>query len=113
MKERGSDSSPPPPFAQLVAMLQLACLQHLGKIINPLTKKVEKDLNQARVSIDLLEMLKEKTKGNLSWEEEQLLDKVLFELHMDYVDEVDAEKKDKPAGEEQRGGMEKEGGESD
>ena len=79
-------------FMQLVFMFQAAAMQQMGKVINPLTKKIEKDLNQARFSIDILGMIEEKTKGNLSEEEKKLLDHVLFELRMNYVDEVEKEK---------------------
>lgn len=74
-------------FLQLVAMFQMAAMQQLGKIANPVTEKVERDLAQARASIDILEMLQEKTKGNLSEGEAQYLSKVVFELQMNYVDE--------------------------
>jgi len=76
-------------FMQLVLMFQTAAMQQMGKVINPLTKKIEKDLAQAKFSIDMLGMVEEKTKGNLNEEEKKLLDHVLFELRMNYVDEVE------------------------
>jgi hypothetical protein len=83
-------------FMQLVAMFQFAALQQMGKLPNPATNQIERDLPHAKASIDMIEMLKAKTKGNLSGTEEELIDKVLFELHMNYVDEVDrAAKEDK------------------
>jgi hypothetical protein len=84
-------------FMQLVMMFEAAAMQHLGKRVNPLTNEVERDLDQARASIDILEMLKRRTEGNRSHAETEHLDKVLFELHMNYVDEVRAkdEKKTK------------------
>jgi hypothetical protein len=100
-------------FVQLVAMFQIAARQQMGKMANPVTNQIERDLQHAKASIDTLEMLKAKTKGNLSGVESEFLDKVLFELHMDYVDEVnraakeDEEKKEKTAeekAEEQGGG---------
>lgn len=75
-------------FIQLVAMFQLAARQQMGKMVNPLTNEVERDLQHAKASIDMLEMLKTKTKGNLSEVESEFLDKILFELHLEYVDEV-------------------------
>ena len=80
-------------FMQLVLMFQTAAMQQMGKMINPLTKKIEKDLAQAKFSIDMLGMVEEKTKGNLNEEEKKLLDHILFELRMNYVDEVEKEKK--------------------
>lgn len=77
-------------FLHTVAMFQAAAMQQLGKILDPMSGEIAKDLAQAKLSIDILEVLKEKTKGNLSSMEEEFLDKVLFELHMNYVDEVKA-----------------------
>lgn len=89
-KERNSQL-----FFSLVAMFQTAAMQQMGKLINPVTGKVERDLEQARFSIDILGMLQEKTKGNLTDEERRFLDHVLFELRLNYVDEVEKEKKEK------------------
>lgn len=77
-------------FLQMIAMFQAAAMQQLGKIPDPTTGEMAKDLEQAKVSIDILEVLDEKTKGNLNNEEEALLEKVLFELRMNYVDELKA-----------------------
>jgi hypothetical protein len=83
-------------FIQLVLMFQTAAIQQMGKLENPITKKVERDLEQAKFSIDMLEMIQQKTKNNLSENEKKFLDHILFELRMNYVDEVnkDKEKKD-------------------
>lgn len=95
MPEKESDESKVQLFLQLVLMFQTAALQQMGKIVNPLTKKIEKELSQAKFSIDILGMLQEKTQGNLSQEEKKFLDHVLFELRMNYLDEVKAEEKKK------------------
>ncbi|HID11698.1 MAG TPA: DUF1844 domain-containing protein [Candidatus Latescibacteria bacterium] len=79
-------------FFSLVAMFQAAAMQQMGKLINPITGKVERDMEQARFSIDILGMLQEKTQGNLTEEERRFLDHVLFELRMNYVDEVEKDK---------------------
>jgi len=83
-------------FIQLVLMFQTTAFQQMGKLENPITKKVERDLDQAKFSIDMLEMIQQKTKNNLSENEKKFLDHILFELRMNYVDEVnkDKEKKD-------------------
>jgi hypothetical protein len=60
----------------------------LGLIPNPLTKKVEKDLVKAKYLIDLLGILQDKTKGNLTSEEEKALEDILFHLRMTYVEEL-------------------------
>jgi hypothetical protein len=80
-------------FIQLVTMFQVAAMQQMGKILNPVTNKIEIDLEQAKMSIDMISMLKEKTHGNLSKAEEDYMDKVLFELQMDYIDEMNRSKK--------------------
>jgi hypothetical protein len=74
-------------FFHLVFMFQTAALQQMGKLINPLTKQVERNLEQAKYSIDILELLQEKTKGNLTEEENKYLDNVLFDLRMNYLEE--------------------------
>ncbi len=48
-------------FVQLVSMFQAAALQQMGKMKNPVTDKVERNMEQAQLSIDLIDMLKEKT----------------------------------------------------
>jgi hypothetical protein len=57
----------------------------LGEVPNPYTNKKEEDSEAARHTIDILSMLEEKTKGNLSKEEEQLLGSVLYELRMKFM----------------------------
>ncbi|PKK84637.1 MAG: hypothetical protein CVT49_02110 [candidate division Zixibacteria bacterium HGW-Zixibacteria-1] len=75
-------------FFHLVVSLQMASMQQMGKIASPLSGKVEKNLDQARLSIDMLAMLAEKTDGNLTHEEKDLIDRVLFELRLNFVDET-------------------------
>jgi uncharacterized protein DUF1844 len=75
-------------FLALVQSFQAAAMQQMGKIVNPFTEKIERDLAQAKLSIDMLEMLKERTAGNLVREEARLLDHILTELRLNYVDEV-------------------------
>jgi hypothetical protein len=82
-------------FIQLVLMFQTAAIQQMGKLENPITKKVERDLEQAKFSIDMLEMIQQKTKNNLSENEKKFLDHILFELRMNYVDEVNRDKEKK------------------
>ena len=75
-------------FMQVVMMFQTAAYQHMGKVMNPATQKVERNLGQAKDAIDLLGMLEEKTRGNLNDNEKGLLEHTLFELRMNYVDEM-------------------------
>jgi hypothetical protein len=81
-------------FSQLVLMFHTATMHQLGKIKNPMTGAIERDLAAAQNSIDVLDMLKEKTKGNLSEQEARLLSTVIQELKLNYVDE--ANKKPEP-----------------
>lgn len=74
-------------FINFINGLGLECLVALGKIENPLTRSKEKNLRQARYIIDTLDMIKNKTKGNLDQEEERQLDELLVYLKMLYVEE--------------------------
>ncbi|MEW5924450.1 MAG: DUF1844 domain-containing protein [Candidatus Zixiibacteriota bacterium] len=75
-------------FFHLVVSLQMAAMQQMGKIASPISGKIEKNLEQARMSIDMLAMIAEKTTGNLTREEKDLIDRVLFECRMNFVDET-------------------------
>lgn len=75
-------------FVNLVMIFKSAAMQQMGKVVNPLTGKVERNLEQARFSIDTIAMLKDKTKGNLTTDLERLLDSVLLELRMNFVEET-------------------------
>jgi hypothetical protein len=57
----------------------------LGEVPNPYTNQKEEDTAGARHTIDILAMLQEKTKGNLSKDENQLLESVLYELRMKFM----------------------------
>jgi len=96
MESNNNDQKYQALFMQMVLSLQTAAYQQMGKIKNPITDKIEKDLNQARFSIDMLEMFKQKTQGNLSEPEEQFLKKVISELQLNYVAEVQ-KPQEKPA----------------
>jgi hypothetical protein len=61
-------------------------MQQMGKLMNPFTQKIEQNLLQAQMSIDMLAMIQEKTKGNLTPEEQQFLEQVLYELRMRFVE---------------------------
>jgi len=84
-------------FLALVHSFQSAAMQQLGKILNPFTQQIERDLPQAQLSIDMLAMLQERTSGNLTPEESRFLAHVLRELQLNYVMELEEEKKRGPA----------------
>lgn len=84
---------PPPTFPQLVDTFFFQTLISLGKQMNPMTKKYERDLMIAHYQIGILELLQEKTKGNLAKEEEEHLEEILHTLRMAYLDELDKKEK--------------------
>ena len=80
-------------FMQLIIQNQQIALMSMGKIKNPVTHRVERNLEHAKIYIDTLDMLLAKTKGNLSEYEEKFLIESLKDLKLNYVDEVDKDKK--------------------
>ena len=76
-----------PLFINLVLTLHNAAMLHMGKVKNPLSDKVERDMSQAEMSIDMLDMLKNKSEGNLTDEENSILSRTLSELKMNFMDE--------------------------
>ncbi|MEY5069332.1 MAG: hypothetical protein RLZ47_1194 [Bacteroidota bacterium] len=75
-------------FASLLYLFHTSGMQGLGKLMNPVTQKTEKNLEHAKESIEMLEMLKQKTQGNLSADLSRLLDQFLSDLRLNYVDEA-------------------------
>ena len=74
-------------FTQLVLSLQMGAMQQMGKVASLITGKVERDMIMAKASIDMLGMLETKTKGNLSEDEQKLIQHILYELRLNYIDE--------------------------
>lgn len=75
-------------FATFIMSLSTSCLTHLGELPDPVTKERRVNLPLAKHTIRLIELLKEKTSGNLTEEEEKLIDSTLYELRMKYVNVV-------------------------
>jgi hypothetical protein len=73
-------------FSSFLVSLASSAMLHLGEAPDPVTRKHEPNLPLARNTIDLLGLLKEKTKGNLDEEEERLLDTLLHELRSRFVE---------------------------
>ena len=71
-----------------LSSLSMQTLVALGELPNPATHQPDEDLDQARYVIDVLGVLQEKTKGNLTKEEESFLAGMLYELRMKYVSKV-------------------------
>ena len=76
---------PKPNLIMFLAGLATQALIHLGEIEHPVTKRKEVNLEEAKYSIDLLEMLEAKTRGNLTPEEKRYLDQLLYDLRMRFV----------------------------
>jgi hypothetical protein len=74
-------------FATFVASLNASALLQLGAIEDPTTGTKNKNLPMAKQTIDILSMMQEKTAGNLSEEEENLLKNILYDLRLMYVKE--------------------------
>jgi hypothetical protein len=87
---QGEEPLPHVDFATFVLSLSHSALVHLGEAPNPETGGLEKNLPLARQTIDLIAMLEEKTKGNLSGDEERLLGQILFDLRMRFVESAKA-----------------------
>jgi hypothetical protein len=83
-------------LAAMISGYATQAMAGLGKIANPLTGNVERDLAQARAMIELLEMLEVKTEGNRDAETSSFLRQTLSMLRLNYVDEA-GKKDESPA----------------
>ena len=81
----GEFAPPEPDFKFFITTLTLQASIALGHMANPSTGKTEEDPVQAKFLIDTLGMLQEKTKGNLTQEEKDLLENLLYELRLAYL----------------------------
>ena len=76
-------------FTNLIISLSTSALIQLGEIQDPMSQQSAKNIPLAKQTIDIIGMLKEKTKGNLIPEEEKILDNILYDLRMRYVKATD------------------------
>jgi hypothetical protein len=79
-------------FATFMLSLGHSALVHLGVAADPASGTHESNLPLARQTIDLVALLEEKTKGNLSGEEERIVEQLLYDLRMRYVDALKSSK---------------------
>jgi uncharacterized protein DUF1844 len=86
--------SEPVTFSTFVLGLSTQALFLLGEIPNPETRVVERDLDGAKQVIDILGILREKTRNNLEPSEESMLDSILYDLRMRYVQLVQGGRKE-------------------
>ncbi len=75
-------------LVELVYSFQNMAMVALGKLPNPATNAVERNLTQARAAIDMLRMLKHKTRGQVSDLETRLLEQTVLTLQLNYADEA-------------------------
>jgi hypothetical protein len=87
-KTEDAQNLPRADFSAHIYTLAMQALIFLGKQPNPETGKYDRNIDIARYQIDTLEILKEKTKGNLSLEENNLLETLLHSCRMAFVDET-------------------------
>ena len=73
-------------FGAFLMSLSTEALVHLGEVADPSSGQQQRDLAMAQQLIDILGMLREKTRGNLDHDEQALLDAILFDLRMKYVE---------------------------
>src|SRR4026207_1472922 len=88
-KVRQEENQAPLPkidFPSFLFVYVQTVLIHLGDLADPIDNKIVENLQAARQTIDILEMLKEKTKGNLSPQEDQYFESILFDLRLRFVE---------------------------
>ena len=88
---RTQDKKPPLPeidFNFFILSLSSSAMMQMGIIPNPVTKTREKNLDLAKQSIDIIAMLEKKTRGNLTPEEAQFMESILYDLRMQYVEAI-------------------------
>ncbi|MEN9281628.1 MAG: hypothetical protein RL594_563 [Bacteroidota bacterium] len=75
-----------PTFLNIIHVYQFEGMVALGKMLNPATNQLSKNEDHARYVVDLLEIIKEKTAGNLDAEESRFLDQTLSTLRLNFVE---------------------------
>ena len=86
MPEPETPQLPKAEFLTLVATLAGQATIGMGLVAHPITRAIQKDLKQAKFAIDMIVVLEEKTRGNLSAEERKVLDRVLSDLRMRWLE---------------------------
>lgn len=75
-------------FPMFISSLGMQAMMSLGEVENPMTKKKEVNLEQAKYFVDTLKILKDKTEGNLNSDEQKVLDDLIYQLQMKYVEKT-------------------------
>ncbi len=76
---------PPVDFGSFILSLSTTAFIHLGEVSDPTGKQKMVNLEAAKQMVDIIQMLKEKTEGNLTQEESSLIDNLLYELKLKYM----------------------------
>ena len=97
--ETAQTGPPPPDFNQIIQTFWLQAMMCCGKVMNPVTRKYEKELRMAQYHIGVLEVLEKKTRNNLTENESRVLVDLLDQARMAYVDACDSPKSEKKADE--------------
>jgi hypothetical protein len=84
--QSGPDEIPPASLLEIVNLITMQALAGMGLMAGPRGERIPPNFEAAKHFIDLLQVLADKTKGNLSDEESQTLDGVLYELRMRFVE---------------------------
>ncbi|MFM7183718.1 MAG: DUF1844 domain-containing protein [Planctomycetota bacterium] len=85
--DTGAGRMPPATFEFLIHTLFTQALMALGRIPNPITNKAVRNLATAKHFIDTIDMLEEKTRGNLGPDERKLLEEIQHQLRLLYLGE--------------------------
>lgn len=84
--DKASEEIPPASFGMFLLGMRVDSLIALGEVENPVDKTKSCDLARSKYVIDMIGVLQEKTKNNLSKEESELLDSVLYDLRMRFLE---------------------------
>jgi len=76
-------------FLQFIITLYSSAMINLGVIPDPVSEEIHSNPKQAKELIDIIAMLKEKTKGNLNDEEDKALDEIIYQARMIYIKAID------------------------
>ncbi|MEA3358348.1 MAG: DUF1844 domain-containing protein [Thermodesulfobacteriota bacterium] len=85
-KEEMTGPLPEVNFSSFILSLSSSVLLHLGEIADPISGEKRKNMDLAKQSIDIISMLQDKTKGNISQDEEKLIEQMLFDLRMRFFE---------------------------
>ena len=85
-KSKQQESMPRIDFTTLVMSFASAAIINMGKVPDPMTGQVQKNFGFAQQNIDIIALLQEKTRGNVSEEEGKMMEQVLYELRLEFVE---------------------------